>query len=108
MSPAEPPPQDAGQADDPAPDSLARRIRCELCLEVLHTRHAWDSVSCRCRSLTLSGPPGRPHVAWIGGPGGGWSDVTDLQPVDDVTDEADPSLTAHGYRAPLGMPPARS
>ena len=80
MSPADAGPgdvEDTGRHD--APHGPARRIRCESCFDVLQSRHPWDTVGCGCGSLTVSGPPWRPAISWLGHPGSGWSDVTDLE-----------------------------
>ena len=83
-----------------------RRIRCDGCLDVLQTRTAWDSTSCRCGSLQLSGVPWRPQISWLGRPGTGWSDVTDdePEPEPDQDGETAPSrrLRPFGYRPTIG------
>lgn len=75
-----------------------RRLRCERCLEVVSTRHAWDSMTCRCGALTVTGPPWAPSVRWTSSPGGGWSEVDDGEP--------GPAPPAHaapiGYLRPQG------
>ncbi|HML00777.1 MAG TPA: hypothetical protein VK428_11350 [Acidimicrobiales bacterium] len=77
-----------------------RKIRCEGCLDVLQTRTAWDSTSCRCGSLVLSGVPWRPQISWLGHPGTGWSDVTHDEPEPEEGAETAPSrrLRPFGYR----------
>ena len=77
MSPAD---EGLGEAaeNDPAPPAEpgpTRRVRCEHCFEVLWTRHPWDSVTCRCGELSLTGLPWSPTVRWASAPGGGWVEL---------------------------------
>jgi hypothetical protein len=51
-------------------------VRCESCRAVVSTRHAWDTVTCTCGQLTVSGRPWRPTIAWLAAPGGGWTETT--------------------------------
>jgi hypothetical protein len=59
------------------------KVQCESCLTVVSTQHAWDNVTCACGSLTVSGRPWRPMVAWLATPGGGWTETT-IECVDDA------------------------
>ena len=86
-----------GEADPRAPVPHKRRFRCEGCRAVLESLHAWDSVTCSCGSLTVSGPPNNPRISWAGIPGSGWSDVTDL---DDAGDHPARDPAAFGYGRP--------
>lgn len=79
-----------------------RRLRCERCLEVVSTRHAWDAMTCRCGELMVTGTPWAPSVRWASSPGGGWSEVDE----DDGKLEPDPEPPSHavsiGYLRHLG------
>jgi len=46
---------------------------------VLTLRHAWDTASCSCGALLLSGRPSQPAVHWLSRPGGGWTEIADDQ-----------------------------
>ena len=80
--PDDPPPEDDGAT--PAPIE----VRCEACRSVVSTRHAWDTVTCACGSLTVSGRPTKPRVSWIARPGGGWSRAGDDDAAEDAEDPA--------------------
>jgi hypothetical protein len=77
-------------------------VRCESCLAVVSTRHAWDAATCACGRLTVSGRPWRPTVAWLAAPGGGWTETTHEDPdgraVDDDEQGEPTAPRPIGYR----------
>jgi hypothetical protein len=82
---------------DPAPsaapgyraDSHQRphRARCNVCGEVIESRHPWETVQCSCRRLALSGGPQRRRVQWTADPGSSWTDLSDDAEVGDEARE---------------------
>ncbi len=66
---------DTQATDEGASGRPTVEVRCESCLAVVSTEHAWDAVTCACGSLTVSGRPWRPTIAWLAAPGGGWSEA---------------------------------
>jgi hypothetical protein len=82
-------------------------VRCEGCLEVLTLRHAWDVAGCSCGALLLSGRPRRPAVHWLGRPGGGWTELDDVDgPTADDPDRG-PGAETDGERGEQTLAPAR-
>jgi hypothetical protein len=54
-------------------------MRCESCLDVLTLRHAWDLATCSCGALMMSGRPTKPVVHWLSRPGGGWTELDEVE-----------------------------
>jgi hypothetical protein len=46
-----------------------------VCGSVIESVHPWDSVTCDCGRLSLSGGPERPQVYWKAEPGSSWTDL---------------------------------
>jgi hypothetical protein len=94
---------DDPSADDADAGPTPVRVRCETCRSVVSTRHAWDSVTCACGSLTVSGRPTKPRVAWVARPGGGWSEAHEGvaaegdEPDDEASDAAPPASRPIGF-----------
>jgi hypothetical protein len=87
-------------------------MRCESCLDVLTLRHAWDVASCSCGALMMSGRPTKPVVHWLSRPGGGWTEVdeVDTGPKEEAAPEegaADSKQEAPSRRLGFGRRSAR-
>ena len=63
------------------------RARCEVCGQVLESTHAFETVTCSCGRLSLSGGPELRRVSWVAEPGAAWTDLSD------DADEADEAGT---------------
>jgi hypothetical protein len=72
----------------------AARVRCESCLAVLSLRHHWDTATCSCGAVMVSGRPHKPTVHWLSGPGRGWTELEAASP-DDAQDQVE-SMTDTG------------
>jgi hypothetical protein len=73
-------------------------VRCEHCLDVLWTRHPWDSATCSCGELSLTGSPWSPTVRWATAPGGGWSELDPVAAHEPDESEEQLPPTRIGYR----------
>jgi hypothetical protein len=67
-------------SDATGPDGRARRrarnvARCNACGTVVESMHPWDTVTCACGALTVSGGPERPWRSWNVVSGAGWTDL---------------------------------
>ena len=81
-------------SEEPAPrgrrgDEPGRRrpARCDVCGDVVESRHPWDVQTCSCGRLTLSGGPKHRRVHWRAEPGAGWTDLDESSAGDDGADE---------------------
>lgn len=78
------------------------RARCNVCGDVLESRHAWEDVSCSCGRLALSGGPDLRRVHWRADPGASW---TDLSEEDEPRWQVSPVGLGEGFTADLYSPP---
>ncbi len=87
--PGGPPDEEAGPGEQPDATTEARRrpARCDVCGDVIESRHPWDVQTCSCGRLTLSGGPKHRQVHWRAEPGTGWTDLTESSADDDSADE---------------------
>ncbi|HEV2369459.1 MAG TPA: hypothetical protein VGR90_06265 [Acidimicrobiales bacterium] len=61
----------------PGPEAPHRhRARCEVCGDVLESRHAFEVATCSCGRLSLSGGPELRRVRWSADPGAAWTDLS--------------------------------
>jgi hypothetical protein len=101
---------DSTPAEEGAPRP-AVAVRCESCGSVVSTTHPWDTVTCACGRLTVSGRPWQPTIAWLAAPGSGWSTANedDGDAGDGDTGAGDESdadvVTAQPPRRPIGYLP---
>lgn len=61
--------------NEEALDATRRPARCDVCGDVIESRHPWDVQTCSCGRLTLSGGPKHRRVQWRAEPGTGWTDL---------------------------------
>jgi hypothetical protein len=75
-------------------------MRCESCLDVLTLRHAWDVATCSCGALMMSGRPTKPVVHWLSRPGGGWTEVEDVDAEPGETEPGEETVEESRQEAP--------
>ena len=71
------------------------QARCHSCGGEVESRHPWDTQTCSCGRLSVSGGPQLRLVRWSVEPGSGWSAVED-DAVDDDSDVDDDSAVDDG------------
>jgi len=62
----------------PAPRGRRRhRARCEVCGGVIESTHPFETVTCSCGRLSLSGGPELRRVSWVAEAGAAWTDLSE-------------------------------
>ncbi|HLN15644.1 MAG TPA: hypothetical protein VK277_02715 [Acidimicrobiales bacterium] len=61
------------------------RARCEACGAVVESTHLFESTTCACGRLSLSGGPARPRLSWRASPGAAWTYLGDALDADGDT-----------------------
>jgi hypothetical protein len=84
---------------------MKRPARCDVCGDVVATRHPWDVQACSCGRLTLSGGPKHRQVRWRAEPGTGWTDLDEALDSEAVTDDDNPEASDHDDAEPEGAHP---